>query len=51
MEENNTENQADALDKASESVAQKFESLRDLLTSLKDQFIGGVSQIFGRVFW
>ena len=50
MEENNTENQADALDKASESVAQKFESLRDLLTSLKDQFIGwGIADFWAGV--
>ena len=38
MEENNTENQEGALDVASENVAPKFESLRDLLLSLKRQF-------------
>jgi len=50
MEENNTKNQADALDKASESVAQKFESLRDLFTSLKDKFIGwGIADFWAGV--
>ena len=50
MEENITENQADALDKASENVAQKFESLRESLLSLKGEFLEwGVGEFWAGV--